>query len=127
VWITIETTWPNGAQSLGVPSPDSVRKTVWATLIAGARGVVFFDHRFASDFVSQNFNAMIGDAPMSAMVTALSAQLQTLAVALHGPDLGLVTAYTSSNTTAGRINDLEQPATAIRNGHADNPAEKVPT
>jgi hypothetical protein len=26
-----------------------------------------------------------------------------------------------------RINDLEQPATAIRNGHADNPAEKVPT
>lgn len=101
VWITIETTWPNGATAVGVPTPDSVRKTVWATLIAGARGVVFFDHRFASDFVSQNFNAMIGDAAMSAMVTALSAQLQTLAVALHAPDLGLVTAYTSSNTTAG--------------------------
>lgn len=97
VWLVIETT----SQAPGQPTPDQVNKAVWAALIAGARGIVFFDHRFASDFVTQDFAAMINDAPMSAMVTALSARLQSLGPALLGADTGLVTEWTTSNTTEG--------------------------
>jgi hypothetical protein len=97
VWLVVETT----SQTPSQPTPTQVRQAVWAALIAGARGVVFFDHRFGSDFVTQDFAAMLSDSAMSTMVTALTAQLQTLGVALMSPDLGLVTATTSSNTTAG--------------------------
>jgi hypothetical protein len=97
VWIVVETT----SQTPDGPDPEDVRKAIWATLIAGATGVILFDHRFGSDFVTQNFAAMLDDAPMKAKITALAAQLQTLGPALLTPDLGLVTASTSSNTTEG--------------------------
>jgi hypothetical protein len=76
---------------------------VWATLIGGAKGVMFFDHRFGSDFVTQDFAAMLHDPAMKAMVTALSARVQSLGPALLAPEANLVTATTSSNTTSGPI------------------------
>lgn len=97
IWITVETT----SQNPGQPAPADVRKAVWATLIAGATGVLFFDHRFGSDFVTQDFAAMLHDPPMKAMVTALSSRLQSLGPALLSSPTNLVTAVTSSNTTAG--------------------------
>lgn len=97
VFVWIETTSNTPSQ----PTPDQVRKTVWATLIAGARMVAFFDHRFASDFVTQDFAAMLHDPPMLAMVTDLCTLLQELGPALLGRELGLVTAWTSTNTTEG--------------------------
>jgi hypothetical protein len=103
VWITIEMCQPNFSTDEAIPSPDHVRKATWATLIAGATGVVYFDHRFPTGVLPQDFAAGLHYPPMKAMLTALSAQLQTLAPALLSPDLGLVTAYTSSNTTAGPL------------------------
>jgi hypothetical protein len=97
VWLVIETTSQTPAQ----PTPSQVTRAVWAALIAGARGIVFFDHRFGSDFVTQDFAAMLSDAPMSAAITTLCARITSLGNELMSPDLGLVTAYTSSNTTAG--------------------------
>jgi hypothetical protein len=99
VWVTVETT--SGVP--GKPLPEEVRKAIWATLIAGAKGVLLFDHRFGSDLVTQDFAALLHNAPMKAMVTALAARLQTLGPALHAPEANLVTATTSSNTTAGPL------------------------
>jgi hypothetical protein len=97
VWLIVETTSQTPAQ----PTTSNVRKAVWAGLIAGARGLVFFDHRFASDFVTQDFAAMLNDSAMSAAITALATRLQSLGEALLGADTGLVTEWTSSNVTSG--------------------------
>jgi len=99
MWDTIETTVSLPNQ----PEPEDTRKAIWATLIAGARGILLFDHRFANDFVTQDFAAMLHDPPMRAMITALSARVQTLGPALLATEAKLVTASTSSNTTAGPI------------------------
>jgi len=99
VWLVVETT----SQIVGAPLPDDTVKAIWAALIAGARGIVLFDKRFASDFVTQDLNAIHANAPMKAAITALAAQLQTLGPALLSEDLGLVSTYTSTNTTEGPI------------------------
>lgn len=99
VWGIVETC----ARVAGAPVPEDIRKAVWAMLIAGARGLILFDHRFGNDFVTTDFAAMLNDPPMKAMMTTLITRIQSLATALYAADLGLVTAYTSSNTTAGPI------------------------
>jgi hypothetical protein len=97
VWGYVETTSPTPNE----PTPQQVYNATWAHLIAGANGIVYFDHRFADSDVTQDFAAMLHDAPMKAKVTALAADIQALAVPLKDNDRGLVTAWTSSNTTAG--------------------------
>jgi hypothetical protein len=97
IWLVVEATSPTPGQ----PLPENTRKAVWAALIAGARGITLFGHRFASASVTQDFAAPLHDPAMKAMITALSARLMSLGPALLGPDLGLVTAWTTSNKTAG--------------------------
>lgn len=87
----------------GQPTPDQVYKATWAHLIAGADGIIFFDHRFGSATVTQDFAAMLHDAPLKARVTAMITDIQALAVPLKDADRGLVTAVTSSNTTSGPV------------------------
>lgn len=99
VWGYIETT----SQDPGEPTPDQVVKAVWACLIAGARGVVFFDHRFGDILNTQDFAAMLHDDDMKAAVTALMVLVQDLAAAINSSEASLVTAVTSSNTTQGPI------------------------
>ncbi|HEX9087191.1 MAG TPA: DUF4082 domain-containing protein [Arthrobacter sp.] len=93
----VETTSPTPGQ----PTPDQVYKATWAHLIAGADGIIYFDHRFGSALVTQDFAAMLHDAPLKTKVTALITDIQALAVPLKDADRGLVTACTSSNTTSG--------------------------
>jgi hypothetical protein len=97
VYNTIETT----SQTPGQPLPDQVVKATWASLIAGADGIIFFDHRFGSNLVTQDFAAMLHDPPMKAAVTALIVRILSLAPALKADEANLVTAWTSSNTTSG--------------------------
>jgi hypothetical protein len=99
IWAYVETT----SETPDQPTPEQVYRATWAHLIAGARGIVFFDHRFADPDVTQDFAALLHNTPMRTAVTNLAALLQTLGPALHAPDAGLVTANTSSNTTAGPI------------------------
>lgn len=97
IWGVVETT----SSYAGVPTPTEVRRCVWSMLIAGATGIEYFDHRFASPAVSQDFAAMLSDPAMSSMISALNAQMQSLAPALLAPEASLCTAVASSNTTAG--------------------------
>jgi hypothetical protein len=96
VWGVIEST----SQTPDQPTPDQVVRGTWAMLIAGARGITYFDHRFADGDVTQDFAAMLNDEPMGDAISALAALLQTLAPALHAPDAGLVTGWTSTGTLA---------------------------
>jgi hypothetical protein len=97
VWNTIETT----SQTPGQPLSGNVVKACWASLISGAQGLIFFDHRFQDTFVTQDFAAMLHDPPMKAAVSAMIVQIMSLADALKSPEANLVTSHTSSNTTAG--------------------------
>lgn len=97
VWGIIETT----SEVPSRPVPADVVKAAWAQLIAGARGLILFDHRFASVAVTQDFAAMLRDSAMAAAVSALSDQLQDLAPALLARDAGIIDDVVSSNTTAG--------------------------
>lgn len=92
IWGELETT----SAYLNEPTPDQVKKTAWSMLIAGAKGIVYFDHRFSSPAVGQDFAAMIHDAPMSTAVQALNTQMINLAPALLADDAGLIESYTSS-------------------------------
>jgi hypothetical protein len=97
VWGYVETT----AQIPDEPAPEQVYRATWAHLIEGAKGIVFFDHRFGDSDVNQDFAALLHDPPMRAMVQAIAAQLQTLGAALFAPDAALVSSVDSSNRTAG--------------------------
>jgi hypothetical protein len=99
ILIAVETT----SQTEGYPIPDNVRKAMWASIIEGCDGFEFFDHRFRSNTVSQDFAHMLHNPPMKEMMTAMIIRVNSLADAVNCPDLGLVTAVTSSNTTSGPL------------------------
>jgi len=84
----------------GKPTPEDVKRAVWSMLIAGAEGIEYFDHRFSSPEVTQNFGAMLSDSAMSSAISALNTQMQSLAGPLLSPDASLIESYTSSGTMA---------------------------
>jgi hypothetical protein len=94
IWGYVETT----SQVPSRPTPTQVERAAWALLIAGAKGIVIFDHRGSDSDVTQDFAAALHDTPMSNMLSALGARLQSLATALYAPEADLVSAYTSSGT-----------------------------
>jgi hypothetical protein len=91
------------SQDPGYPIPADVPKAAWATLIAGAKSISYFDIRFADSDVSTSFSAMLSNAPMMAVVSALNEQILGLADALWAPEADLVESVSSSNTTAGPV------------------------
>lgn len=99
IWGIVEAT----SQVPSRPTPDQVEKAIWALLIAGARGILYFNHRFASSSVSQDFNTILNEPAMGAMCEALNAQLVALGPALLAAEADLLTDVTWTNTTEGPI------------------------
>ena len=66
-----------------------VRAAVWHSLIAGARGIIYFNHSFGGPCITQNvLRSSCGGYPaVRAMVTSVNAQIQSIAGALNGPKL----------------------------------------
>jgi hypothetical protein len=86
------------------PTPDLVSKSVWASIIGGARGIVFFDFTFTENNSYVSDFTMGTNSAMYAMVQSLTSFIQSIKGALLGPDiLGIVTTVTSSNKTAGPV------------------------
>jgi hypothetical protein len=85
----------------GEPTPTQVERCVWSLLIAGAKGIEYFDHRFPSSApVTQDFAAMLHDEDMSEAIAALNARMQTLADALWAPEADLITDWSSTGVLA---------------------------
>lgn len=82
VWVFVETT-PIRDEARR-PSPAAVRAEVWMSLIHGAKGVVYFAHRFRPRFTE---SGLLADAEMSAAVAAINRQIRELAPVLNGPPL----------------------------------------
>lgn len=99
VWGIVETT----SQVPDRPFPEDVIKAIWSQLIAGAAGILLFDHRFASAYVTQDFATILNNEPMGDAIAAMSDTLTTYAPALLAPEANLVASVESSNTTEGPI------------------------
>lgn len=97
IWGYVETTGPIPNN----PTPAQVKQATWAQIIAGAQGIVFFDHRFPNVSVTLDFAALLHDPPMRAAVQELCTTVHAMGGALLAGEKGYVTAVTSSNTTAG--------------------------
>lgn len=98
---------------------DSIEKSFWANVIAGVSGIICFDHWFPGTGVNhhQMDNYMLqvdgidgttgtaygGDDSMRQMILRTFNFKETLGSAMVPKDLGLVTAWTSSNTSAGPV------------------------
>lgn len=77
VWTFIETGRINNETA---PTPAQVRSAVWMSIIHGARGLVYFVHRFNPTFHS---HALLEDAQMSSTVYRINATVQSLAPVIN--------------------------------------------
>ena len=89
IWAFVETGWPfaetavPGARAI---APAEVRAAVWHSLIAGARGVIYFNHSFGGPCLSHHVLRDVGCYPaVREMVKSVNAQIKSLAPVLNAP------------------------------------------
>jgi hypothetical protein len=63
-------------------TPHQVRAEAWMALIHGSRGLIYFVHQFEPRFIEA---ALLEDPEMLAAVTALNAQIRSLAPVINSP------------------------------------------
>ena len=91
VWAYVELGHPSGDPAWPTATPSQVKAAVWSSVIAGARGIVYFNHSFGGNCVSYNILRDPCYAATRTTVAAVNAQLTELAPVLNGPDVhGLV-------------------------------------
>ena len=88
----MEVGWPfteTASQGARTIAPAEIRAAVWHSLIAGARGIIYFNHSFGGPCTTQNvLRSSCGGYPaVRTMVTSVNAQIQSIAGALNGPKL----------------------------------------
>jgi hypothetical protein len=82
------------------PSPQQVYNTAWMLITHGARGLIYFVHKF---WPPQDTASLLHDSTMSAMVTTINSMISDLAPVINSrTQAGLLTVL-SSNTTAGPV------------------------
>jgi hypothetical protein len=90
VWAYVELGHPFDDSSWPTITPPEVRAAVWQSLIAGARGIVYFNHSFGGAHQTQHIlrdGSVAGSfyAPIRATVTAVNHQIKALAQVLNAP------------------------------------------
>ncbi len=78
IWSCLECT--NISNLEAAPSPRDVRAEAWMAIIHGARGLIYFCHRFAPSFIEAG---LLADREMSAAVGALNGQIRRLAPVIN--------------------------------------------
>jgi len=106
VFATIETCIVGNATRQ--PTLDEIKRAAMLSIIHGARGIVWFDHQFATttpdgSSYPQDFQAMLHDETKRAGLTAFHGFLQSIKGGLWAPESTLERAVVSSNTTAGPV------------------------
>jgi hypothetical protein len=78
-------------------TPVQVRAAVWHSLIAGARGITYFNHSFGGPCITQHILRDSCYAGVRAMVKSVNGQIRSLAPVLNAPFLS--SGFTKSTTT----------------------------
>jgi hypothetical protein len=90
VWAVVELGHPFTESDWPTIAPAQVRAAVWQSVIAGARGIIYFNHSFGGPNESQHIlrdGARPGSAyaPIRAAVTATNRRITELAPVLNSP------------------------------------------
>lgn len=87
IWAFIEVGHPFSECCSPTITGPEIRAAVWSSVIHGARGVVYFNHSFGGDCITQHvLREACGDS-IRPWVTAVNLQLQDLAPVLNAPFL----------------------------------------
>ncbi|MFE4195034.1 hypothetical protein ACFRJ9_04140 [Paenarthrobacter sp. NPDC056912] len=103
IWAFIETGHPfkDSANAASITGPQ-IRAAVWSSLIHGARGVIYFNHNFGGDCISQHVLRDCGEQIRPA-VTALNKQIKELAPVLNAPFLDGAATVTGPIDAASKL------------------------
>ena len=95
IWTTVEVGHPFVENEAPTITGPQIRAAVWHSFIAGARGIVYFNHNFGGTCNSQHALRDCGAAVRST-VKAVNAQVQSLAGPLNSPSL--TSGFTASSS-----------------------------
>ena len=105
VWAFVEVGHPfeDSPRASTISGPE-IRAAVWNSLIHGARGIIYFNHSFGGDCVTQH---VLRDCPGEARptVTAVNQQIQNLAPVLNAPFLDGATRATGPVDLATKLHN----------------------
>ena len=99
VWTFVELA-PIGALSL---TPPQIRAAVWHALIAGARGITYFNHSFREPCRTQHALRDPCYARVRALVKSVNAQVKSLAPVLNAPFVYVSVEPQSGNEGNGEV------------------------
>jgi hypothetical protein len=85
VWAFVELGHPYVQMDWPSITPPQVEAAVWHSLIAGARGIIYFNHSFGGPNVTANVLREPAYASIRAAVTATDARITALAPVLNAP------------------------------------------
>jgi len=92
-WTFIETTNIFG---VGGPTAAQVKSEIWASLIHGSRGIIYFAHQMSPTFDDA---ALLHNSAMNAAVTGIDQQILSLAPALNSPTITGQSSIASSDSS----------------------------
>jgi hypothetical protein len=108
VWNFVEVGWPStvtAAQGGRAIQPAEVRAAVWHSIIAGARGIIYFNHSFGGPNQTQHCLREPAYASVRAIVKSTNEQITELAPVLNAPfDDAFVTVTSSVRAMAKEYN-----------------------
>ena len=96
VWAFVEVGHPFSENDAPTITGPQIRAAVWSSIIHGARGVIYFNHSFGGSCQSQHLLRDSCGAPARPAVTAVNAQITSLAPVLNAPFLDGVTTAANS-------------------------------
>ena len=99
VWNFVEVGWPStvtAAQGGRAIQPAEVRAAVWHSIIAGARGIIYFNHSFGGPNQTQHCLRDPAYASVRAIVKSTNQQITKLASVLNAPFEDAFVTVTSS-------------------------------
>ena len=86
VWGFVEVGTPFSDRGSGI-TPSQIRAAVWHSIIAGARGITYFNHSFGGPCQTQHALREPCYANQRAMVKAVNLQIKSLAPVLNAPSV----------------------------------------
>ena len=87
IWNFVEVGHPFTEDGAPTITPPQIRAAVWHSFIAGARGIVYFNHSFGGPCQTQHVLRDRCGAAVRPTVKAVNAQVQSLASVLNSPTL----------------------------------------
>jgi hypothetical protein len=123
IWNFVEVGCPfTGSGGGNCITPAQARAAVWHSLIAGARGIIYFQHSFSgciTHHVLRENSGLCGGVyqPMIDMITHVDAQAKSIAPALNGPKL---TSGFSANANVRTVAKWDGSKFYVLAGSAEN-------